>query len=809
MFLKWLKLNNIRSYTSAEIKFPEGTTLLSGDIGCGKSTVLLSIEFALFGLIKGELSGNTLLRKGEVNCSVELCLVIDKDEIVIKRILKKKKDSIGQESSYIIINDVKKEVAPIELKAKVIELLGYPNEMLNKKNLIYRYTVYTPQEEMKRIIFESKEDRLNTLRKAFGIDKYKRVQENAVLVMKRLKDQCKEISGFIGDLEEKRKVKIERLEKKDNIKKDLTPLETEKVKKQNKIDDINKDYAEKKKLLQEYYEYKNKITEYDSELQSITKQKEENNTLIRILDEEIGKIEVKEIDVSNKDKIEKEVVDMEKHITEIRERKSSLTERELHTKNSIDSIKKFLVEKECLIGKKDKLSKLIEQLKIDLENKNVFSNLHEEQNQQMITIEKKKAGLQEKITGCKGVINKMGKLDNCPLCLQDVNHEHKKSITERENRDINELEKQINEIDMEKNKLVKEIDELKIKIRTIGEKEVLLNKSQIEFQHIKNIENEIVSKTSELKTCLGVMESVEKEKNALAEEHLEELEKKLVVLREDYKKINENIARIRVKEEKEKNMKSLGETNSKIKERVVEINKVKLELNNDFMKFKDIDLVVAKIEKELGQCQEEMKNIELMIKEKSTWLTSLDEEIDRISKEVEQKENKKKELIKKRQYLDWIEKSFMGIIVVIEKNILASLYNEFNLLFQEWFDIMIEDELITAKLDDEFTPEVQQNGYDIELDNLSGGEKTALSLAYRLALNKVINDITTEVKTKDLIILDEPTDGFSEQQLDKIRDVLERLDMKQIIIVSHESKIESFVDNIIKITKQEHVSMIG
>jgi len=809
MFLKWLKLNNIRSYTSAEIKFPEGTTLLSGDIGCGKSTVLLSIEFALFGLIKGELSGNTLLWKGEVNCSVELCLVIDKNEVIIKRILKKKKDSIGQESSYIIINNVKKEVAPVELKAKVIELLGYPMEMLNKKNLIYRYTVYTPQEEMKRIIFESKEDRLNTLRKAFGIDKYKRVQENAVLVMKRLKDQCKEISGFIGDLEEKKKVKIERVGKKDKIKEDLKPLEVDREEKQKKVDEVSKNYNEKKKLLQEYHEYKNKMTEYDSELQSITKQKEENNILMRKLEEDIGKIKVEDVDVADKDEIEKKVIEMEKHITEIKERKSSLHERELHTKNSIESIKKYLVEKEKLLGSKDELFKLVEQLKIDVENRTVFSNLHEEQNQQMIDIEKKKAGLQEKITGCKGVINKMGKLDNCPLCLQDVDHEHKKSITERENRDMGELEKQISDIDMEKEKLVKEIDELKIKIKIIGEKEILLGKKQIELQDIKNIENEVVSKNSELKECLVVVEVIEKEKNALAEEHLEELEKNLSELRENYKKISENIARIRVKDEKEKNMKALGDTNGKIKERVVEINKVKIDLNKDLTKFKDIDLVVSKIEKELQQCREEMKNTELMIKEKNTWLTSLDEEIDRISKEVEQKENKKKELVKKRQYLDWIEKSFIGIITVIEKNILASLYNEFNSLFQEWFDILIEDELITAKLDDEFTPEVQQNGYDIELDNLSGGEKTALSLAYRLALNKVINDITTEVKTKDLIILDEPTDGFSEQQLDKIRDVLERLDMKQVIIVSHESKIESFVDNIIKITKQEHVSSIG
>ena len=91
---------------------------------------------------------------------------------------------------------------------------------------------------------------------------------------------------------------------------------------------------------------------------------------------------------------------------------------------------------------------------------------------------------------------------------------------------------------------------------------------------------------------------------------------------------------------------------------------------------------------------------------------------------------------------------------------------------------------------------------------MSGGEKTGIALSYRLALNKVINQLIENIKTKDLIILDEPTDGFSSAQLDKIRDVLDSIDTKQTIIVSHESKIESFVENIIRINKHEHTSIV-
>jgi exonuclease SbcC len=122
--------------------------------------------------------------------------------------------------------------------------------------------------------------------------------------------------------------------------------------------------------------------------------------------------------------------------------------------------------------------------------------------------------------------------------------------------------------------------------------------------------------------------------------------------------------------------------------------------------------------------------------------------------------------------------------------------------------MLIEDESINIRLDENFSPIVEQNESEASIEHLSGGERTAAALAYRLALNKVINDMMTEIKTKDLIILDEPTDGFSTEQLDRVRDVLEQINANQLIIVSHESKIETFVDNIIRINKSEHMSSI-
>ena len=77
MKIKKIVLENIRSYINQEIEFTNGITLLSGDIGSGKSTVLQAMDFALFGLSKGIITGEALLRHGEKQGSIELEFIID------------------------------------------------------------------------------------------------------------------------------------------------------------------------------------------------------------------------------------------------------------------------------------------------------------------------------------------------------------------------------------------------------------------------------------------------------------------------------------------------------------------------------------------------------------------------------------------------------------------------------------------------------------------------------------------------------------------------------------------------------------
>jgi len=187
MILKKISLNNIRSYESQEIEFKEGSVLLSGDIGAGKTSILLAIEFALFGLQPGQ-RGSALLRNGTDNGGVSIEFEIEGKNIFIERTLKRGK-SISQDYAAITVDGTKEEIAVTELKSRVLELLNYPKEFSKKQNILYKFTVYTPQEEMKQIILQDSETRINTLRHIFGIDRYKRIIENNSILVSKIREE--------------------------------------------------------------------------------------------------------------------------------------------------------------------------------------------------------------------------------------------------------------------------------------------------------------------------------------------------------------------------------------------------------------------------------------------------------------------------------------------------------------------------------------------------------------------------------------------------------------------------------------------
>ncbi len=679
MLLKKLVIENLRSYENQTIKFPKGSTLLSGDIGSGKTTILLAIEFALFGLQPSQ-KGNSLLRNGADTAKVILEFEIEKKEIIVERTLKRKKHSINQDYVSITIDNEKFEESVSEVKAKILDLLNYPKEFAKKTNLLYKFTVYTPQEEMKQIIMESKDIRLNTLRHVFGIDKYKRIQENASVLNSKLRERVKINEALYGDLDE--------------LKKRSTDKNTNLIESKENMIESEKDYINKFKDRELKEENLKEVKEKIDEKQKFESDKEKNNMLINEKKNQISKYEI-------------DVQKLKEQVEEVEKLKFSDDE--------YNSIKQRIVVQ-----------------------KNKYEELHNE----YIEIMGKIKALEGKREEANNLVRQISGLDKCPTCLQQVSINYKDDMLNNAKKEIDIVDNNIYGYDKRKNDLIEKINVVKNLIEKFEKQNKEMDLLKIKIDSFKEKESRI-----------------------------EETQKQIIGLNEDVLMLQQQILRL------DKEIKSYDKYDIIFNERTNDLNEAKDRENK------------ASIRKaEIG------KEIEF-----------LEEQIKELKERIEKKENMKKDTDKLKSLENWISGKFLEIVLFTEKQVMVTLKHEFSNLFSRWFSNLVSENL-TARLEDDFSPIIEQNGFEIDYQFLSGGERTAIALAYRLSLNQVINSLLSNIKTNNLVILDEPTDGFSAQQLEKMREVLEQLDTEQLILVSHEQKMEDFVDNIIRIEKEGGVS---
>ncbi len=817
MIIKSIKLKNIRSYRdTTEIEIPEGKTLFLGDIGSGKSTILQAIEFALFGTgtSSESIKASSLLRRGEKTGYVELKAIIDNKEVIIRRNLKRLKNSIKQDNGYIIINGVKSVLSPSELKYKVLELLNYPEDLVKKsKSPIFRFTVYTPQEQMKQIFNMSDDERKETFRKIFQIEKYKRIRDNSTVLRQLLKEKKDYIEGYCSDLESKenelkeKRNKIAEIENKaKNIDQELT-----------KLKEKEQSLKDKQALLKEKRDNLLKLEKESSGIQSkiehlakeITNTKEENERLnkeIATLKEEIQSYK---IPGESKEALSNKLKELNNEINQYTIQKNSIINQLENIESQLNRLKRDEEQLNSLIKRKEELEKSTgekpESLKQQIQTKKELKEkLVEERN----NLEKTRYSNENKINEARALISKILDLKVCPLCLQEVNDEHKIKIKQENTKKAEELEK-------ENQALLTKINEINEKIKNLDSEIDLLNKKYENMlvtveslnslnQQISRINQELINKTE----LIAKKQELNEKLNKLSEINIDEKKKIMQELEQKIELINTVEKKEMIIKEKLKRIENNSNKIAKLKESIKELNRTQIELSDkkkaleqEIEELKPVEDEVIKLKEKISEYNSEKK---LLLER----LDELKRETEKLNKEIDEKKDLMKKLTEIKKILSWLSDTFNPMVENIEKHLFARVYHRFNELFKKWLGKLIDEESLKVDLDLSFSPRITQNGYDASIFDLSGGEKTSIALAYRLALNQVINDLMSEIKTKDVIILDEPTDGFSSEQMDKVRDVLNELNIKQIILVSHENKIESFVDNKFRIYKENSVSRV-
>ena len=808
MILNSIKIENIRSYNEEVIDFPRGITLFEGDIGSGKSTILMGIEFALFGL--GSQKPEALLAKKAEQGSITLNFTVDKENYEVKRTLKRKSGSVSQDAknTYIKIGDEKEPLSPSELKQRVLQILKF-NEPSGATAVskIFRYAVYTPQEEMKQVLSDT-EKRLETIRRAFGVEDYKTAAENAKglttelkLQIARFEERARGIEDFDKNIEDANK-QISEIEKE--INNDIK-IKNEKVSEKKKIQSdlvkCNEKTQNKTKLETDKYNVKEKITDKKGDLEEFQGQIDDaKDTLDEIRDKLSKQHEITKPTTKSVSNIELEIKKFKKIDDDITKAQSQMEQ----LSDDIDELEKIL-------GKnKDKKSKLLNQEKDKLEKEN--EKLESARN----AINKDKKKVEEILTrnktiqeGLQKEIDKFAKIGSkCPYCESKITKEHLESLESERKEKLAEIKKilkksrdDLEKIDSSLEKQdtlienhVDKISELDEIIPDLEDYEKKLIKLQPMTSQINNLlEQSIIPKEKEF-VCDA--------KNPV--EYLTELKDALVKY-ENSQKISDEL---KIQQNNAKN--GLEKYQNKLKATQKSITELE-------HKHKDISSKIDSyggLDDEIYEINEKLESVQGAINIKTEFLAQnkvrLENENDKLNENVEHKKNAEKwrqSYLKYRSYYDWIREFFIPTIDKIEKQVLLSIQQNFNEIYRNWYSILIDDPTKESRIDENFTPIVDQDGYDQNINYLSGGERTSIALAYRLTLNSLIRKETESMKS-NLLILDEPTDGFSKTQLSKVRELLDELHSQQIILVSHEKELETYVDNVFLVSKSEGHSRV-
>ncbi|MGD0250565.1 MAG: hypothetical protein ABSB97_06750, partial [Thermoplasmata archaeon] len=148
----------------------------------------------------------------------------------------------------------------------------------------------------------------------------------------------------------------------------------------------------------------------------------------------------------------------------------------------------------------------------------------------------------------------------------------------------------------------------------------------------------------------------------------------------------------------------------------------------------------------------------------------------------------------------WVAGPFRTTLLTMEQKLLGHAQAVFERHFARYFASLVDDPGLVARTDVAFTPAVTIEGEWTPAEALSGGERTSLALAFRIALAQVVRTLGS--LRLDTILLDEPTDGFSPEQVVRMGELLDELALPQVVIVSHEAELASIADRVVRVEKR-------
>jgi exonuclease SbcC len=210
----------------------------------------------------------------------------------------------------------------------------------------------------------------------------------------------------------------------------------------------------------------------------------------------------------------------------------------------------------------------------------------------------------------------------------------------------------------------------------------------------------------------------------------------------------------------------------------------------------------------LKQYHEVEKKFAIMQSRESDIRPRMDDLKERLE-HAQQKIDRMKKVEKLLGVLDGIR----GVYRSIQPKLRSEFITYLQRVVQQVLDTLVGGvgPMLIVKIDETYSPIVRsEEGYERDVTNLSGGERTLLAFAYRIGLGQLIMQSRTGHGLY-MLLLDEPTEslGREDGSIDRLAEAISRLKaIEQIIAVTHSEVFAEKAEHVIRLEKEAGVSKV-
>ena len=797
MRISYLELRNYRRFRELKLQFPDGIVGILGLNGVGKTTIIESIAWALFGNVEEVVrtSRESVRRAGaglHDNCAAVLEFELGGAEYRIEREMGGKSLSMKAElrTKGKVLADGDKPV-----RKMVERLIGMDHKS-------FFTSVFARQKELNALQNVAAGERKKVVLRMLRIDGIDTVLTEVRADKRDIQSRIEGSERMIltEDGREKEKVLAEKLPELKRqsalFSRDLEEAERKEELAARAVDDVKRRRDE---LRRDVDAFNSASSDFKAKQSSIKEMKEREKSVA-------AKISTAEVQLRRMPDLEKSEADWKlvSDKKELLEKEKDRFERAKNIKNEIDTDTDDLGERDSELVK----------LRSESGKPQAFDDQIAEVERSKSECESTKSEISSRIGGVKAriverrsaaekdrkklqEIRAAGKEGVCPTCERRLDEAYE-LLTVKFVESSELAEKEVEEATAELSRLEADLQALSKKDDALRKKRARLDQ---DLTRLRQLEASLRVKESELEKLRGRLAQRKKALVELGEVSFSENEyRKAKIEHERLKLAHDDYTKMRgVKEQMDHNIREQASIKESITRAGMEENTLKEIVSTLEPKKSSYELTIKELDEKTGvlsRTKDDARKAGSAKQKAQSELESITEDLAEIARVKKAIENDRKAA----DDFSLLE----DVLVNFRDDLIGRVAPALSELTSKNLGVMTEGRYTRAELDDNYEMQIDDQGTMHPVSRFSGGEADLANLSLRLAISSIIAD-RTGASPVNIVILDEI---FGSQDPNRKRSVMAALSrlstqFRQIFLITHIEEVKDAMSYVIKVEELE------